>query len=87
MTNQVIPTEAIEAAAKALATDEQSAHWFKNGSYRRQARLAIEAAAPYLSQDARIERVKDLCAEEEARQTAKAYIPVDAIRAALRTSK
>lgn len=56
-----VPNEAVEAAAKALALDQKSANWMSEQewdsiiperykeSYRRQARLALEAAAPYIT--------------------------------------
>jgi hypothetical protein len=58
--HQVIPAEAVEAAAKALATDRKAEHWFSEEEwegiiadqykepYRRKARAALEAAAPYM---------------------------------------
>ena len=46
MTDQVIPAEAVEAAAKA---------WLAAGLFDDQMRAALEAAAPYLTQDARAE--------------------------------
>jgi hypothetical protein len=56
----VIPADAVEAAAKALATDRKAEHWFSEEEwegiiadqykepYRRKARAALEAAAPYI---------------------------------------
>lgn len=55
-----IPDEAIEAAARALALDREAAHWMSEQEwdgiipdrykelYRRQARLALQAAAPFI---------------------------------------
>lgn len=56
MTNQVIPAEAVEAAAKALWDKEMNAPWssvaggFK-APFLRDARAALEAAAPHMLSD------------------------------------
>ena len=60
----MIPDEAVEAAARVLALDQKAAHWFSDQEwdgiipdrykepYRRQARAALEAAAPHMTERA-----------------------------------
>ena len=58
MTNQVIPVEAVEAAAKAmLAAGNHVGGWdalpvFMQDNYLRDARAALEAAAPHMLAEA-----------------------------------
>lgn len=53
MNTSVIPAEAVEAAAKAAAKDEDASNWHEESEYyrngwRNRMQVALEAAAPYM---------------------------------------